>query len=215
MQSNHLILCRPLLLLPSIFPNIRVFSSESVLNIRWPKYWSFSFSISPSNEYSELISFRINWFDLLAIQGTLKSVLQHHSSKASILWSSAFFMVQLSHPYMTTGKTTALTRWNFAGSNRYISDMLIPVLCLVAQLCPIHGNPMDCSSPGSSVHGDSPGKNTGVGCHALLQGIFPTQGSNPGLPHCRPILYRLSNHGSPVYTYYHSTSPGRQEPMAY
>ena len=215
MQSNHLILCRPLLLLPSIFPNIRVFSSESVLNIRWPKYWSFSFSISPSNEYSELISFRINWFDLLAIQGTLKSVLQHHSSKASILWSSAFFMVQLSHPYMTTGKTTALTRWNFAGSNRCISDMLIPVLCLVAQLCPIHGNPMDCSSPGSSVHGDSPGKNTGVGCHALLQGIFPTQGSNPGLPHCRPILYRLSNHGSPVYIYYHSTSPGRQEPMAY
>ena len=215
MQSNHLILCRPLLLLPSIFPSIRVFSSESVLNIRWPKYWSFSFSISPSNEYSELISFRINWFDLLAVQVTLKSVLQHHSSKASILWSSAFFMVQLSHPYMTTGKTTALTRWNFAGSNRYISDMLISVLCLVALLCPIHGNPMDCSSPGSSVHGDSPGKNTGVGCHALLQGIFPTQGSNPGLPHCRPILYRLSNHGSPVYTYYHSTSPGRQEPMAY
>ena len=105
----HLILCRPLLL-PSIFPSIRVFSSESVLCIRWPKYWSFSFSISPSNEYLGLISFRINWFDLLAVQGTLKSLLQHHSSKASILQHSAFFMVQLSHPYMTTGKNIALTR---------------------------------------------------------------------------------------------------------
>ena len=105
MPSNHLILCRPLLLLPSIFPSIKVFSNESVLPIRWPKYWSFSFSINPSNEYSGLISFRIDWFDLLAVQGTLKSLLQHHCSKASILWCSAFFMVQLSHPYMTTGKT--------------------------------------------------------------------------------------------------------------
>ena len=111
MPSNYLILCRPLLLLPSNFPSIRVFSSESVLHIRWPKYWSFSFSISPSIEYSRLISFRMDWLDLLAGQGTLKSLLQHHSSKASILWHSAYFIVQLSQPYMTTGKTIALTRW--------------------------------------------------------------------------------------------------------
>ena len=115
MPSNHLILYRPLLLLPSIFPSIRVFSSESVLHLRWRKYWSFSFSISPSSEYSGLISFRIDWFDLLAGQGTLKSLLQHHSSKASILWCSACFMVHLSHPYMTSGKTRALTRQNFVG----------------------------------------------------------------------------------------------------
>ena len=110
MPSNHLIFCHTLLLLPSIFPRIRVFLSESVLHIRWPKYWSFSFSISPSNEHSRLISFRMDWLDLLAVQGTRKSLLQHHSSKASILHCSAFFMVQLSHPYMTTGKTIALTR---------------------------------------------------------------------------------------------------------
>ena len=115
MPSNHLILCCLLLLLPSIFTDIRVFSSESVLLVRWPKYWSFSFSISPSNEYSGLISFRMDWLDLLAVQGTLKSLLQHHSSKASILWHSAFFIVQLSHPYMTTGKTIALTRRIFVG----------------------------------------------------------------------------------------------------
>jgi len=108
MASNHLISCRPVLLL-SIFPSIRVFSNESALHIRWPKYWSFSFNISPSNEYSGLISFRMDWLDLHAVQGTLKSLLQHHSSKASILWCSAFFIVQLSHPYMTTGKTIALT----------------------------------------------------------------------------------------------------------
>ena len=113
MLSNHLILCHLLLLWPLIFPSIRAFSSESILCIRWPKYWSFSFSISPPNEYSELISFRIDWFDLLAVQGTLKSLLHHHNSKASILWCSAFLMVQLSHPYMTTGKTIALTRWTF------------------------------------------------------------------------------------------------------
>ena len=116
MPSNHLILCHPLLLLPSIFPSIRVFPNESVLLlIRWPKYWSFSFSISPSNEYSGLISFRMDWLDLLAVQGTLKSLLQHHSSKASVLQCSAFFTVQLSHPYMTTGKTIALTRQTFVG----------------------------------------------------------------------------------------------------
>ena len=113
--SNHLILCHPLLLLPSIFPSIRVFSSESVPRIRWPKYWSFSFNISPYNEHSGLISFRMDWLDLLAVQGTLKSLLQHHSSKASILWRSAFSLVELSHPYMTTGKTIALTRRTFVG----------------------------------------------------------------------------------------------------
>ena len=115
MPSNHLLLCRPLLLLPSIFPSIRVFSNESVHRIMWQQYWSFSFSISPSNEYLGLISFRMDWLDLLAVQGTLKSLLQHHSSKASILWRSAFFIVQLSHPYMTTGKTIALTRQTFVG----------------------------------------------------------------------------------------------------
>ena len=113
--SSHLIFCHPLSLLPSIFPSIRVFSNESVLRIRWPKYWSFSFNISPSHEYSGLISFRIDWLDLLAVQGTLKGLLQHHSSKASILQHSGFFIVQFSHPYMTTGKTIALTRWIFVG----------------------------------------------------------------------------------------------------
>ena len=115
MPSNHLIFCRPFLLLPSICPSIRVFSSESVLRIWWPKYWSFSFRISPSNEYSGLISFRMDWLDLLAVQGTLKSLLQHHSSKASILRCSAFFIVQLSHPYIATGKPIVLTRWTFVG----------------------------------------------------------------------------------------------------
>ena len=115
MLSNHLILCCPLLLLPSIFPRIRVFSNESALCISWPKYWGFSFNISPSNEYSALISFRMDWLDLFAVQGTLNSLLQHHSSKASILWCSALFTVQLSHPYMTTGKTIALTRQTFVG----------------------------------------------------------------------------------------------------
>ena len=115
MSSNHLILCHPLLLLPSIFPNIRVFSNESALRISWPKYWSFSFNISPSNEHPGLISFRMDWLDLLAVQGTLKSLLQHHSSKVSILLCSAFFIGQLSHPYMTTGKTIALTRRTFVG----------------------------------------------------------------------------------------------------
>ena len=110
MSSSHLILCRPLLHLPAVFPSIRVFSHEAVLHIRWPKYWSFSFNISPSNEYSGLISFRVAWFDLLAVQGILKSLLQHHSSKASIIWCSTFFIFQLTHPYMTTGKTAALTR---------------------------------------------------------------------------------------------------------
>ena len=131
--SNRLILCLPLLLLPSIFSSIRVFSSESVLHIRCLKYWSFSFHISPSSEYSGLISLRIDWFDLLAVQGTLKSLLQHHSSKASILWRSAFFMVQLSHPYMTSGKTIALIIWTFVGK---VMSLLFntPSRCVIAFL---------------------------------------------------------------------------------
>ena len=129
MPSNHLILCHPLLLLPSIFPRIRFFSNKSVLHIRWPKYWSFSFSISPSNEYSGLISFKMYWLDLLTVQGTLKSLLQHHSSKASILRHSAFFIVQLSHPLMTTGKTIALARWTFVGKvMSLLFNMLITFL---------------------------------------------------------------------------------------
>ena len=125
MPSNHLILCHPLLLLPSMFPSTRVFSNESGLHIRRPKYWSFGFNISPSNEYSGLISFRMDWLDLLAVQGTLKSLLQHHSSKASILQCSAFFIGQLSHPYMTTGKTKALTRWTFVAKvMSLLSNML-------------------------------------------------------------------------------------------
>ena len=126
MSSNHLILYQPLLLPPSIFPSIRVFSNESALHIRWSKYWSLSFNISPSNEHPGLISFRIDWLDLLAVQGTLKSLLQHHSSKASNLWCSAFFTVQLSHPYMTTGKTIALTRWTFVGK---VTSLIFNMLC--------------------------------------------------------------------------------------
>ena len=132
--SNHLILCHPLLLLLSIFPNIRVFSNKSVLRIRWPKYQSFSFSISPSNEYSGLISFRMDWLDLLAVQGTLKSLLQHHSSKPSILRRSAVFTVQLSHPYMTTGKTIALTRQTFVG--KVLSLLYIMLSRLVIAFLP-------------------------------------------------------------------------------
>ena len=129
MPSNHLILCRPLLLLTSIFPSIRVFSNESVLCIRWPKYWSFSFTISPSNEHPGLVSYRMDWLDLLAVQQTLKSLHQYHSSEALILWLSAFFIVQLSHPYMTTGKTIAFTRWNFIGK---VMSLLFNMLCKLA-----------------------------------------------------------------------------------
>ena len=131
MPSNHLILCRPLLLLPPIPPSIRVFSSESILHIRWPKYWSFSFSISPSNEYLGLSSFRIDWLDLLAVQGTLKSLLQHHSSKASIPWSLVFLMVQLSHQYVTTGKTIALTKQTFVGKVMSLFYTMLPSLLTV------------------------------------------------------------------------------------
>ena len=129
MPSNHINLCRPLLLLPSVFPSIRVLSSESVLHIRWPKYCSFSFSISPSNEHPGLITFRIDWLDLLGVQGTLKSLLQYHSSKASIFQHSAFFMVQLSHPYMTTRKTITLTRWTFVGK---VISLLLNMLSRLA-----------------------------------------------------------------------------------
>ena len=134
MPSNHLILCHPLLLLPSTFPSIRVFSNESALHSRWPKYWSFSFNISPSNEYPGLIFFRMDWLDLFAVQGTLKSLLQHHSSKASILWCSAFFIVQLSRPYMTTEKTISLTRWTFIGK---VMSLLLNMLSrLVINILP-------------------------------------------------------------------------------
>ena len=133
MPSNHHILCRPLLLLPSIFSSIRVFSDESALHIRWPKYWSFSFNISPSNEHPGLICFRMDWLDLLAVQGTCKSLLQHHSSKASILWHSAFVIVHLSHPYMTTGKTIALTRWTFVGKVMSLLFNMLSRLVIIAQ----------------------------------------------------------------------------------
>ena len=129
MPSNHVILCHPLLLLPSIFPSIRVFSSESALHIRWPKYGSFSFNISPSSEHPGLISFRMDWLDLLVVQGTLKNLLQHHSSKASILRCSAFFIVQLSHPYMTPGKTIALTRWTFVDK---VMSLLFNMLSVIS-----------------------------------------------------------------------------------
>ena len=142
MLSNHLILCHPLLLLPSIFPSIRFFSNESALHVRWPKYWSFSFNISPSNEHPGLISFKMDWLDLLAVQGTLKSLLQHHSSKASILWHSAFFVFQLSHPYMTTGKTIALTIWTFVSK---VMSLLLNMLSRLVHLKEI--------SPGCSLEG--------------------------------------------------------------
>ena len=153
MPSNHLILCRPLLLPPSIFPSIRVSSNESDLRIRWPKYWSFSFNISPSNDYSGLISFRMDWLDLLAVHGTLKSFLQHHSLKTSILWHSAFFIVQLSHPYITTRKTVALTRRTFVGK---VMSLLLNMSAAAAaaespQLYPTLCDPRDGSPPGSPV----------------------------------------------------------------
>ena len=153
MPSNHLILCCPLLLLPSIFPSIRVFSSESALRMRWPNYWSFSFNISPSNEHPGLISFRMDPLDLLEVQGTLKSLLQQHSSKASILQRSAFFIVQLSHPYMTIGKTIDLTRWTFVDK---VISLLFNMLSTAAkslQSCLTLCNPIDGSQPGSPIPG--------------------------------------------------------------
>ena len=165
MPSSHLILCRPLFLLPPIPPSIRVFSNESALPMRWPKYWSFSFSIIPSKEHPGLISFRMDWLDLLAVQGTLKSLLQHHSSKSSILQRSAFFAVQLSHPYMTTGKTIALTRWTFVGKVmsllfNMLSRLVVTFLPRNAaaaakwlQSCPTLCDPIDGSPPGPTVPG--------------------------------------------------------------
>ena len=155
MPSNHLILCHPLLL-PSVFSSIRVFSNLSVFHIRWPKYWSFSFSISPSNEYSGLISFRMDWLDLLAVQGTLKGLLQHHSLKASILRRLAFFMVQLSHPYMTAGKTIALTRQTFASKVMSLLFNMLSAAAAAAKLlqsCPTLCDPIDGSPPGPAVPG--------------------------------------------------------------
>ena len=149
MPSNSLILCRPLLLLPPIPPSIRVFSNEPTLHMRWPKYWSFSFSIIPSNEHPGLISFRMDWLDLLAVQGTLKSLLQHHSSKASILQSSAFFTVQLSHLYMTTGKTIALTRWTFVGK---VMSLLLNMLSSLAITFLPRSSSVQFSSVGCNHH---------------------------------------------------------------
>ena len=183
------------------------------------KVLDFSFTVSPSNEYTELISFRMDWLDLLVVQGTLKSLFQHYSSKASILHGSAFLMVQLSHPYVTAGKTIALTIQTFVNKVMSLLFNMMPRFViaflprskhllinyrlnkchvLVTQSCLTLCHPVDCSLPGSSVHGISPRKNTGVGCHFLLQGLFPTQGSNPGLQHCRWILYHLSHQGSPL-----------------
>ena len=156
MPSSHLILYRPLLFLPPIPPSIRVFSTESSLRMRWPKYWSFSFSISPSNEHPGLVSFRMDWLDLLAVQGTLKSLLQHHSSKASILWHSAFFTVQLSRPYTITGKTIALTRWTIVGKVMGLLFNVLSQFSTVAQSCPTLCKPMDCSTPGLPVHHQLP-----------------------------------------------------------
>ena len=153
MPSSHLILCRPLLLLPPIPPSITVFSKESVLSIRCPKYWNFSFSISPSNDYSGLISFRMDWLDLLAVQGTLKSLLQHQISKASILQCSAFFIVQLSYPYMTNGKTIALTRRTFVGKVVSLLFNLLSAAAKLLQSCPTLCDPIDGSPPGSPVPG--------------------------------------------------------------
>ena len=152
MPSSHLILCRPLLLLPPIPPSIRVFSNESTLPMRWPKYWSFSFSIIPSKEIPGLISYRMELLELLAVQGTLKSLLQHHSSKASILQCSAFFTVQLSHPCMTTGKTIALTRWTLVSKVMSLLFNMLSPFSSVAQSCPTLCEPMNRSTPGLPVH---------------------------------------------------------------
>ena len=215
------ILCQPLLLLPSIFPSIRVFSNESVLHTRWPKYWSFSFSISPSNEYSGLISFRMDWLDLLAVQGTLESLLQHHISKASILLCSAFFIGQLSHPYMTTGKTIALTRWNFVGKVMFLLFNMLSRLvktfppmskCLLiswlespsavilespqkSEVKIIYLYPTLCEPMECSPPGSSV-------CGTLQERILEwvvipfSRGLNLGLLHRRQILYDLSHQGS-------------------
>ena len=191
MPSNHLILCHPLLFLPSLFPSIRVFSNESAHCIRWPKYCSFSFSISPSNEYAGLISFRIDWFDL-AVQGIVKSLLQHHSLKASALWCSAFFKFQFSHLYMTTGKTIALTIWTFVGKvmflvfnllSRFVSS--VQFSCSVMSVC----NTVNCSTPGLPVHQQLP-EFTQTHVHWVDDAIEP---SHP-LSSPSPPAFNLSQH---------------------
>ena len=200
MPSNHLILCRPLLLLPSIFPSIRVFSNQSTLHIRWPKYWSFSFNISPSNEYSGLISFRVDRLDLLAVQGTLKNLHQHHSSKASILQCSAFFIVQVSNPHMTTGKTIALTRRTFVGKVlslifNMLSRLVIAFLARSKWVKVAQPYPTLCDPMGYTVHGILQAGILERVAFPFSRGIFPTQGSNAGLLHCRQILYGLRHQG--------------------
>ena len=184
MPSSHLILCHPLLLLPPIPPIIRVFSNESTLHMRWPKYWSFSFSIIPSKEIPGLISFRMDWLDLLAVQGTLKSFLQHHSSKASILWCSAFFTVQLSHPHVTTGKTIALTRQTFVGfSSVQFSSVQFSS---VTQSCPTLCDTMNHSTPGLPVHHQLP-EFTQTYIHRVRDAIQPSHPlSSPSPPAPNP-----------------------------
>ena len=191
-----LILCHPLLLLPSVFPNIRVFSNESALPVSWPKFWSFSFNISPSNEHPGLISFRMDWLDLLAVQGTRKNLLQHHNSKASVLWHSAFFIVQLSHPYMTTGKTIALTRWTFVGK---VLFLLFNVLSrLVISFLPRSKRLLISwlQSPSAVILEPNKIKSVTVStvspsiCHKVMR-------RHPGVLHCRQILYWLSYDGRP------------------
>ena len=200
MPSNHLVLC-PLLLLPSIFPSIRVFSNESALHIRWPKYWSFSFNISPSNEHSGLISFRMDWVDLLEVQGTLKSLLQHHSSKASILWCTAFSIVQLPHPYMTTRRTIVLTRRSFV--DKVISLLFNMLSRLIITFLPRSKRLLISwlQSPSAVILEPPKIKSATVSpsrmsCYSLLQGIFPIPELNPALPHYRQILYCLRHQES-------------------
>ena len=186
MPSSHLILCHPLLLLPPIPPSLRVFSNESTLRMRWPKYWSFGFSIIPSKEIPGLISFRMDWLDLLALQGTLKSLLQHHSSKASIPWHSAFFIVQLSHPYMTTGKTIALTRWTFVGKVTSLLFNMLSQFSSVAHSCPTLWDPMNRSMPGLPVHHHLP-EFTQTHVHRVRDAIQPSHAqSSPSVPAPNP-----------------------------
>ena len=202
MPSSHLVICHPLLLLPPIPPSIRVFSNESTLRMRWPKYWSFSFSISPSNEHPGLICFRMDWLDLLAVQGTLKSLLQHHSSKASILWCSAIFTVQLSHPYMTTGKNLALTSWTFFHKVMSLLLNMLSRLVItsfqgvgegegeVAQSCPTLCDPMNCSTPRLPVHHQLP-EFTQTHVHRVHDAIQPSHPlSSPSPPAPNPSQYQ-------------------------